>query len=159
MANDPQYVTFGVARETFAIPVVCVQEILELAPIARLPQAPDFLLGLMDVRGAGVPVVDLRTRLGLPRQEPTEQTRVLIVETPDGGRPKVGLVADRVIEVTKLGGADRNVPPSVGSRWHSSCVSGIARRDKTFVIILKLAELLNADELSFAHTQSRAAAA
>ena len=158
MSNDPQYVTFGIAREIFAIPVAAVQEILDLAPIARLPQVPDFLLGLMDVRGAGVPVVDLRARIGLPRQEPTLQTRVLIVELPNGGSSKVGLVADRVIEVTSLEGADLDVPPGVGSRWRSDCVSGIGRRGEAFVIILKLVELLDAEELSFAQLQSKAAA-
>ena len=158
MANDPQYVTFGIARETFAITVDAVQEILDLAPIAKLPRAPEFLLGLMDVRGAGVPIVDLRVRLGLPRQEPTEQTRVLIVETPNSGSAMVGLVADRVIEVTALEGADRDIPPGYGSRWRSECVSGIGRRGDAFVIILRLNEMLDADELSFADVQTDAAA-
>ena len=66
MAERPQYVTLGVAEELFAAPVEKVQEILDMRPIARLPQAPGTLLGMIDVRGQGIPVVDLRLTLGLP---------------------------------------------------------------------------------------------
>ena len=79
MAERPQYVTLGVAEELFAAPVEKVQEILDMRPIARLPQAPETLLGMIDVRGQGIPVVDLRLTLGLPPAPDNENTRILVL--------------------------------------------------------------------------------
>lgn len=146
MGQDRQYVTFGIDRETFAIPVELVQEILDLSAISRLPQAPSYVLGLMEVRGVGMPVVDLRVKFGLEPISPTARTRVIVMESPVSGRPAVGLAMDCVFEVTDLGGLDLQPPPSVGSRWRSDCVTGIGRRGAAFVIILDLERLLEQDE-------------
>ena len=79
MAEHAQYVTLGVAGELFAAPVEMVQEILDMRPVARLPQAPPNLLGMTDVRGEGIPVLDLRLTLGLPPAEDTENTRIVVL--------------------------------------------------------------------------------
>jgi purine-binding chemotaxis protein CheW len=145
MAQDQQYVTFGIDREIFAIPVDMVQEILDLQPISRLPRAPDYLLGLMDVRGAGMPIIDLRVKFGLPPVEPTNRTRVIILESTGAAYPAIGLVADCVFEVTNLGGLDLQPPPALGRKWRSDCVTGIGRRGDDFVIVLELEKLLDTD--------------
>ena len=85
MAEQAQYVTIGVANELFAAPVAKVQEILDMQVIARLPRAPDHLLGIIDVRGEGVPVLDLRLTLGLPAATDTENTRIVVLAVTDGG--------------------------------------------------------------------------
>ena len=86
MADTAQYLTLGLDQELFGIDIRNVREILDMRPISKLPHAPDFLLGMIDVRGAGYPIVDLRTKLGLPRAEPTEATRIIILDVPVNGR-------------------------------------------------------------------------
>ena len=78
--SETQVVTFGLGDEVFAVSVGMVREILDYAPVFRVPQGPEWLLGLTELRGAGIPTVDLRTRMGLPVQEPTLATRILIVD-------------------------------------------------------------------------------
>ncbi len=145
MAQDQQYVTFGIDREIFAIPVDFVQEILDLQPISKLPRAPDYLLGLMDVRGAGMPIIDLRLKFGLKAIEPTNRTRVIIMEKLGSAAMAVGMVTDCVFEVTNLGGLALQPPPSIGRKWRSDCVTGIGRRGDDFVIVLHIERLLETD--------------
>ena len=103
MAATSQYLTLGLAGETFGISIRNVREILDMRPISRLPHAPDFLLGMIDVRGSGYPIVDLRTKLGLPSVAATEATRIIILDVPMKDRlVGVGFVADCVFEVTDI---------------------------------------------------------
>jgi len=105
MKEMTQFVTLGIDRETFALPVETVREILDMCEISRLPNAPAQLLGMIDVRGTCVPVIDLRTKFGLPRIEATASTRILVLELQQEGQTTlIGLVADRVFEVTGLDG-------------------------------------------------------
>jgi len=97
-------VTLGIEREVFGVPVEAVLEILDMQPVFRVPEAPAYMLGLIDLRGRSVPVLDLRTKLGLPSVPPTETTRILVLEVEVSGRPLVlGLVADRVTSRTLRG--------------------------------------------------------
>lgn len=143
MAELVQYVTLGVAEEVFAAPVTKVQEILDVRPIARLPRAPENLLGIIDVRGTGVPVLDLRLTLGLPAAPDTENTRIVVlcVEASTGGIT-VGLRTDRVFEVTVLDHEALDPAPAVSARWQGHCIAGIGRRNGGFVTVLDLDRLL-----------------
>lgn len=137
-----QVVTLGVDNEVFAVAVERVREILDLAPITHLPHAPPYLLGLIDVRGRGVPVIDLRLKLGLAPAEHTRNTRILVLQCEVAGRPlDVGLLADRVFEVTALDGEDGAPPPDVGRLWHSDYIEHIGRHGDDFIIVLDLARL------------------
>src|SRR5689334_703786 len=101
MADSPQYVTLGIAKEIFAVPVALVHEILDVCPIAALPRAPAHLLGMIDVRGKGVPVVDLRLRMGFTTGDDTRDTRIVVLTVnPDDQERMIGLKVDRVFEVT-----------------------------------------------------------
>jgi purine-binding chemotaxis protein CheW len=154
MAERSQYVTLGVADEVFAAPVARVQEILDMRPIARLPRAPQNLLGMIDVRGQGVPVLDLRLTLAMPAAPDTENTRIVVlsVEGPEG--PVVlGLRADRVFEVTVLDSDALDPPPAVSANWSGHCIEGIGRRNGQFVTVLDLDRLLG----EAAHLVSHAA--
>ena len=147
MAERPQYVTLGVAEELFAAPVEKVQEILDMRPIARLPQAPETLLGMIDVRGQGIPVVDLRLTLGLPPAPDNENTRILVLSLAgQEGELRLGLRADRVFEVTILDEDDLDPPPSVSGTWSGRCIAGIGRRNGRFVTVLELERLLGSFE-------------
>lgn len=148
MTETTQYITFGIDEERFALSVDKVQEILDLQPISRLPHAPAYVLGLMDVRGIGMLVIDLRTKFGLERIPPTNRTRVIIVEAEiDRQKTPVGLVADCVFEVTDLGGVALEPAPSMGSRWRPDYIVGIGRQGSAFTIVLKLDQLLGSVDM------------
>lgn len=143
MAQGEQYVTLGVADELFAAPVEKVQEILDMRLIARLPQAPPSLLGMIDVRGEGIPVVDLRLTLGLPAAPDSENTRIIVLALAgQDGHLRLGLRADRVFEVTVLDADELDPPPPVGGAWSGRCIAGIGRRNGRFVTVLDLERLL-----------------
>ena len=144
---ETQAVTFGLGDEIFAVPVGMVREILDYAPVFRVPQAPDWLLGLTDVRGAGVPTVDLRTRMGLPMQEPTLTTRILIVDLVLADRNvALGLVVDRVLNVTAFSADQIEPAPDIGMRWRSDYIDGVVRQDDGFVILVDLATFFSSEE-------------
>lgn len=143
MAEQAQYVTIGVAEEIFAAPVTKVLEILDVRPIARLPRAPEHLLGMIDVRGEGVPVLDLRLTLGLPSAPDTENTRIVVLAINGAeGVLTIGLRADRVFEVTVLDSETLDPPPGVSAAWGKRVIEGIGRRNGAFVTVLDLDSLL-----------------
>lgn len=153
MADHNQYVTLGVAEEIFAAPVTKVQEILDMRTISRLPRAPENFLGIIDVRGQGVPVLDLRLTLGMAPAADTETTRIVVLSVNGATGPvTLGLRADRVFEVTVLDSDALDPPPAVNARWQDHCIEGIGRRNGAFVTVLNLDKLLGAgaDALSAA---------
>ena len=153
MAETSQYLTLGLAGETFGISIRNVREILDMRPISRLPHAPHFLLGMIDVRGSGYPIVDLRLKLDLPSTAATEATRIIILDVPVGDRlVGVGFVADCVFEVTDIDESSAEPAPEVGGRWKSDYIAGIGRKCDKFVILFDRAKLM-------AHTSLPAAAA
>jgi purine-binding chemotaxis protein CheW len=155
-----QFVTLGIDRETFALPVETVREILDMCEISKLPNAPQQLLGMIDVRGTAVPVIDLRTKFGLPRIDVTASTRILVLEVPSRGNVVlIGLVADRVFEVTSLDGDRLDPAPDTGCRWRAEHIAGIGRRAEKFVIVLDLARLLADDAPTLVSVGSAQAAA
>ncbi len=142
-----QFVTLGMGADIFAVDVRSVREILDMRPVAHIPNAPAYLLGLIDVRGRGVPVIDLRLKLGLPPAPPGEMTRILVLDTELAGQPRVvGLLVDRVFEVTGLDERSLAPPPEIGRRWRSDYIAGIGRRHGAFVIIFVLERLLAGEE-------------
>ncbi len=154
VSHDAQFVTLGIDREVFAVPVDAVLEILDMRPMFRIPEAPGYLAGLIDVRGRGVPVIDLRLKLGLPAQPATETTRILVLEfslgNPEGGEQKLvlGLIADRVIEVITLDKREIQPAPAIGLQWRSDYISGVGRRNDNFVIIFALANLFSSSDVA-----------
>jgi purine-binding chemotaxis protein CheW len=148
-SKDVQFVTLGLDREVFAVPVETVVEILDMRTMFRIPEAPPYLAGLIDVRGRGVPVIDLRIKLGLPATIPTEHTRILVLEIPVAGRQlALGLIADRVFEVTALDLAQVEPPPDIGVAWRADYIRGIGRRGSGFVVIFDLERLFSGQELT-----------
>jgi purine-binding chemotaxis protein CheW len=145
--EDVQFVTLGIENEVYAVPVATVVEILDTRPVFRIPETPAYLAGLIDVRGRGVPVIDLRIKLGLSATTMTENTRILVLEVPVAGRQIVlGLIADRVFEVMPLDLRQLEAPPDIGVAWRSDYIRGVGRRGKGFVIVFDLAKLFSTDE-------------
>lgn len=148
MAEMAQYLTLGLAGETFGISIRNVREILDMRPIARLPHAPDFMLGMIDVRGAGYPILDLRLKLDLPAVPATEATRIIILDVPIGDRiVGVGFVADCVYEVTSIEESSLEQVPDVGGKWKSDYIAGIGRKGDRFVVIFDLSKLMASAKL------------
>lgn len=148
-ADNIQYVTLGVANERFAVPVERVREILQVQPVARMPNAPPHFLGMIDVRGQGVPVVDLRQKLGLGECRDNENTRIIVLQVAVDGRDIVlGLKTDRVFEVTVLDAGQLERPPEIGTKWQSDCIAGIGRRNGAFVTVFDLSRLLATSEVA-----------
>jgi len=146
VADDASFVTIGIDREVFAVPVETVLEILAMRPVFRIPEAPAYLKGLIDVRGRAVAVIDLRTKLGLPAVAADENTRIVVLDVPmQGRRLALGLVADRVFEVITLDTRQIEQPPDIGTRWHSDYIRGIGRRLDSFVVVLDLERLFSND--------------
>ncbi|MDB5578115.1 MAG: CheW protein [Bradyrhizobium sp.] len=143
MAETAQYLTLGLDGETFGIGIRNVREILDMRPISKIPHAPNFLLGMIDVRGTSYPIVDLRIKLDLPSVPATEATRIIILDVPvDERLVGVGFVADCVFEVTGIDESQIEPPPSVGGRWKSDYLAGIGRKGDGFVIIFDLVRLM-----------------
>jgi len=143
-----QYVTLGVGDEIFAVEVTRVHEILDLGPVVRLPNAPAHVLGMIDVRRRAVPVIDLRVKLGLSPTEKTEHSRIIVLDVDIGARIVVlGLLADRVYEVTDLSDRAVEPPPDIGMRWRSDYIRGVGRRGESFVIVFDLSRLFSDEEV------------
>ena len=146
MSDNAQYLTLELDREVFGIDIRHVREILDMRPISRLPHAPDFLVGMIDVRGTAYPIVDLRLKLGLPPVPADASTRIIILDVPLKGRVVgVGFVADRVFEVATLDDGRTEPAPEIGGRWKSSYIAGIGRRGESFVVVFDLEALMAAD--------------
>jgi purine-binding chemotaxis protein CheW len=157
-ADENQYVTLCLGAEVFAIPVAMVREILDYRDFFHIPDGPSHLLGLIDVRSRGIPVVDLRTKLNLPKVPPDQLTRIIVLDVPLPGRTlSLGLVADKVLEVTSFSAAQIEGVPDVGVTWRSDYIAGVVRRDTGFVVLFDLPQLLTAEEAAL--TASTAAEA
>jgi len=144
---ETQFVTFALGKEVFAAPVAQVREILDYCPAFKIPNGPAYLLGLIDVRGQGVPALDLRLRLGLGATEPATHTRILVLDLPLEDRVlTLGLVADRVFEVVAISPGDIEPAPDVGVKWPSAYIAGVVRRPEGFVVLMNLGHLLSTEE-------------
>jgi purine-binding chemotaxis protein CheW len=140
---ETQLVVFNLANEDYGVDIAAVDGIVKMQSITRVPHAPSFVEGITNLRGEVLPVIDLRTRFGLPVGETTKETRIVNVEV-DGVR--VGMVVDAVTEVLRV--AEENVePPSpLVTTVESAFITGIAKVDGRLIVLLDLAKVLSAEE-------------
>ena len=144
---DIQVVTFGLGDEVFAVPVTLVREILYYSDPFRIPNGPNYLLGLTDLRGQGVPTIDLRARLGLTPAEPTPATRILMVDLALKDRTlTLGIVVDRVLEVSAFRADQVEPAPDIGVRWQSDYINGVVRRAGGFVVLVDMASVFSTED-------------
>lgn len=131
--------TFALDGETFAIPVGHVDEIIDPLPITRAPNADPFAPGLINVRGAIAPFVDLRHRFGMKPAEVSESSRVLVLDLLIGGEAtKVAMLADDVADITETTVAELEAIPELGVRWPTDLIRGVAKKDGALVIVLDI---------------------
>ncbi len=143
------YLTFKLGDEVFAVDVSQVREVLDWTPVTKVPCAPDFMRGVINVRGSVVPVVDMRAKFGLPAAEVTDEARIIVLELMlDGELAALGALADAVEEVVEIDADRIKPPPKIGSRWKTELIKGIGKRNETFVIILDVDRVFSVDELA-----------
>jgi purine-binding chemotaxis protein CheW len=144
-----QYVIFRLAEELFGVDVARTREILSLTPVTRVPQTPDYLLGVINLRGQVVPVVDMRLKLNLDAQEQTEDSCIIVVEVQVDGEPiVVGAMADAVSEVLEIRADQIEPPPRLGTRLNTEYIKGMGKVGEEFLILLNIDRVFNSDELS-----------
>ncbi len=143
-AGIEQHLTFTVADELFAIPILSVQEIRRWEAVSRIPHAPGHILGIINLRGLVVPVMDLRRRLGIEPRDLTPTTAVIVVRIAggDGADHVVGCVVDAVSDVAHIDGADVRPPPEVCGRAQGQYLRGISTIDDRLVMLLDLGRLI-----------------
>ena len=151
ITETSQYLTFKLEDEVFALDIAKVREVLDFTMIAKVPQTPDFMLGVINLRGTVVPVVDMRLKLAMTRSETTVNTCIIIIEIEiDGEATILGALVDSVQEVMDLDPDQIEPPPRIGTRLNTRFIKGMGKRDDHFIIILDIDKVFSADELAMA---------
>jgi len=144
-SNDEilQWVTYRLGEETYGINVMQVQEVLRYTEIAPVPGAPDYVLGIINLRGNVVTVIDTRARFGLDSTEITDNTRIVIIESDE---QVVGILVDSVAEVVYLRSSEIDSAPNVGTEESAKFIQGVSNRDGELLILVDLNKLLSDEE-------------
>ena len=144
-----QFLTFKLADEVYALDIGKVREVLDFTTVTRVPRTPDFMRGVINLRGSVVPVVDLRLKFGMTATEKTANTCVIITEVAvDGDTMVLGALADSVQEVLDLEPEQISAPPKIGTKLRTEFIRGMGKRDDRFIIILDIDKVFSLEELA-----------
>jgi purine-binding chemotaxis protein CheW len=147
-SNANQYLTFTLDNEQYAIGVAKVREVLEHTKITKLPRTAVFMKGIINLRGAGVPVIDLRLKFGLAETPITKDTSIIVMEVESqDGSVVVGALADAVHEVVEIDEASIEPAPRFGTRLAAEFIKGVGKKEDLFIIILDIDRIFNAEEI------------
>lgn len=138
-----QWVTFQLENETYGINVMQVQEVLRYTEIAPVPGAPEYVLGIINLRGNVVTVIDTRSRFGLPSGDVSENSRIVIIEAE---KQVIGIMVDSVAEVVYLRSSEIDAAPAVGTEESAKFIQGVSNRDGQLLILVDLNKLLSDEE-------------
>lgn len=149
MDETTQYLTFNLADDVFAVDVGKVREILDYVPATRVPGTPEFMRGVINVRGNVVPVVDMRLKFGMAETEKTVDTCIVVMETDlDGERSVLGALVDSVEEVFELESRHIEPAPRFGARWKTEYIKGIGKRGNDLLIILDIDRVFSNSDIA-----------
>jgi purine-binding chemotaxis protein CheW len=144
-----QYLTFKLDDEVFAVGIDKVREVLDYTTVTKVPQTPDFMRGVINLRGSVVPVVDMRLKFGMPRTEKTVNTCIIIVEINLKDETTVlGALADSVQEVLDLEPEQIEPAPKIGTKLNTDFIRGMGKQDEQFIIILDINRVFSSEELA-----------
>jgi purine-binding chemotaxis protein CheW len=154
--NSPQqYLTFSLGGEVFALGILNVKEIIEFGNITEIPMMPAFIRGVINLRGAVVPVIDLSARFGGAASTVSRRTCIVIVELGEGEeRQDLGVIVDAVNEVLEIPRADIEPPPSFGAKIRADFILGMGKVEGRFVIILNVDRVLSTEEITMLASMS-----
>lgn len=140
--------TLTLGDEFFAMDIYTVREILDMTDITRIPQTPDYMAGVVNVRGTAVPVIDLRLKFGMEKGERTLNTRIVIVEIRHGETVSaIGAIADSVREVLELESAKIDPPPRMGAAVSTDFLKGIGKHNGRFILTLDMDKVFSSEEI------------
>ena len=149
ITETTQYLTFKLDEEIFALDIAKVKEVLDFTDITKIPQTPDFMKGVINLRGGVVPVVDMRLKFGMSETVKTVNTCIIIVEVAIEGETTVlGALVDSVQEVMDLEPGQIEPAPRIGTRLRTEFIKGMGKRDNHFIMILDIDKVFSADELA-----------
>ena len=158
ITDTRQYLTFKLADEVFGIEVSKVREVLDFTTITKIPRTPDFMSGVINLRGNVVPVVDLRLCFEMSKTEKTLNTCIVVVEMLiEGEATIIGALADSVEEVIDLEPEQIQPAPRMGTQIRTDFIKGMGRREAQFIMILDIDRVFSAEELSAVRTADVAA--
>ena len=153
-----QYLTFTLDGEAFATQITRVREVLEYDQVTRVPQTPDYMQGVINLRGNVVPVVDLRLQFGLATTPPTVDTCIIIIEVQlDGQTTVLGVLADSVEEVVDLKPGQMEPAPTLGTRVDTSFIEAMAKLEDRFLIVLDMDRVFTVSQLAAVAQEEQAA--
>ena len=149
-ANTPvQYLAFKLGDEVYAVDVAKVREILDFPPITKVPRTPEFMRGVINLRGSVVPVVDMRLKFGMPMTERSVNTCIVVVEAQlDNELTTIGALADSVQEVIELAPSNIEPPPRIGSRLKVEFLKGMGKIGENFLMILDIDKVFSSSEIT-----------
>ena len=154
-----QFLTFKLGDEVFALDITKVREVLDFTTVTKVPRTPEFMRGVINLRGSVVPVVDLRLKFGMTKTESSVNTCIIITEvTVDGDTTILGALADSVQEVLDLDGSHIAPAPKIGTKLKTEFIKGMGKRDDRFIIILDIDKVFSSDELALVKQEEGAAA-
>jgi purine-binding chemotaxis protein CheW len=158
-SETTQYLTFKLGDEIFALDISKVREVLDFTTVTKVPRTPEFMRGVINLRGSVVPVVDLRLKFGMTKTENSVNTCIIITEvTVDGDTAVLGALADSVQEVLDLDAEHIAPPPKIGTKLRTEFIEGMGKRNDQFIIILDIDKVFSADELSLVRQDVTSAA-
>jgi purine-binding chemotaxis protein CheW len=147
--REGKYLTFALAEEEYGIGILKVKEIIGMMSVTHVPQTPDFVKGVINLRGKVIPVVDLRLRFGLESASYTERTCIIVVEVAGAnGSVMMGIVVDAVSEVLNIRGADIESTPTFGVKLDTDFILGMAKAAGGIKILLDIDRVLNSEDLT-----------
>jgi purine-binding chemotaxis protein CheW len=147
--REGKYLTFTLAEEEYGIGILKIKEIIGMMPITPVPQTPEFVKGVINLRGKVIPVVDLRLRFGMEEIDYTERTCIIVVEIAgETGTVQTGIVVDAVSEVMNIKGDDIEDSPSFGTKLDTDYILGMAKMEGGVKILLDIDKVLTAEEIA-----------
>lgn len=159
ITETTQYLTFKLDTEVFALDITKVREVLDFTALTKVPRTPDFMRGVINLRGSVVPVVDMRLKFNMSRTEQTVNTCIIIAEINlDGDKLVLGALADSVQEVIELEPGQIEPAPRIGTRLNTEFIKGMGKRDDQFIIILEIDRIFSTEELLEVHEAKAPAA-
>ncbi len=160
LAGEGQYLTFKLGDEVYALEITRVREVLDYTKLTKVPKTPDFMKGVINLRGGVVPVVDLRLKFGMTGTQQTVDTCIIIAEiSVDEQHTLLGALADQVQEVIELDPSAIEPPPRIGTRLDTDFIKGMGKQEDEFIIILDVEKVFSARELVMVRQASGTTAA
>lgn len=148
-ALEGQYLSFTLGSEVFGLPILSVQEIIGLMPVTRVPRTPDYVRGVINLRGKVIPVIDLRLKFGMKNEGDTPRTCIIVVQVKyDSQTIVMGFIVDEVSEVLEIGAEQIEPPPAFGDAVAVEFIVGMGKVGQKVIMLLDVARILSATELA-----------